>query len=146
MSERPNSELVAIAWLKGVPALPTGQVGTTLPADETKYPNGFLQVAGVGGSPKANVPVRRPVVRVSCWMPTSSKPRFGEAANLAERVIEATFGADGHGQTGRVVFPGPGDYMPARVMSIFPVSEPTRVPDPAGMARYDVDLELHWSA
>lgn len=142
---RPTTELVAIAWLKGVPTLPVGQIGTTLPADETKYPDGFLQVLGVGGTPKPNVPVRRPVVRVSCWMPSASKPRYGEANDLAERVVSATYGDDGHGQTGRLVTPPGGKHAPAHVMSVFPVGEPQRVNDPNGFARYDVDIAFHWS-
>lgn len=145
MTIRPTTELVAITWLKGVETLPVGQIGTTLPADESKYPNGFVQVLGVGGTPNPNTPMRRPVVRVSCWMPSASKPRYGEANDLAERVISATYGDDGHGQTGRLVTL-PGKYAPAMVHAAYPVGEPVRVNDPNGFARYDVDIAFHWTA
>lgn len=143
---RPTTELVAIAWLKGVSSLPVEQIGTTLPADETKYSNGFVQVLGVGGTPNPHVAMRRPVVRVSCWMPSASKPRYGEANDLAERVVEATYGADGHGQTGRLVTPSGGKHADALVHSVYPVGEPQRINDPNGFARYDVDIAFHWTA
>lgn len=142
---RPNSELVAVAWLKGVSTLPVGQIGTTLPEDVTKWNDGFVQVLVVGGSDKVNVPVRRPVIRCSCWVPGGKKPRYGEANDLAEKIVSATHGEDGHGAWARVVYIATGSYAPALVMSVFPVGTPTRVADPAGFARYDVDIELHWS-
>lgn len=142
---RPTNELVAVAWLKGVDTLPVGQIGTTLPEDESKYPNGFVQVLGVGGDSNPSNPMRRPVVRVSCWMPAAAKPRYGEANDLAERVVSATYGADGHGQTGRRVTPGTGKHADAHVHAVFPVGIPLRVNDPNGFARYDVDLEVRWT-
>jgi len=142
---RPTSELVAIAWLKGVEKLPREQIGTTLPDDVTKWPNGFVQVLTVGGTPKVYVPVRRPVVRVSCWTAGGKKPRFGEANVLAETIVSATYGPDGHGAWARQVNIATGSYAPALVLGVWPVSEPVRVPDPSGFARYDVDLELNWT-
>jgi len=143
---RPTSELVFVAWLKGVPGLPTEQIGTTLPTDASRWPDGFLQVAVVGGSNRPDLPVRRPVMRVSCWVAGGKKPRFGEANVLADAVVAGTHGEDGHGQTGRRVHIATGSYAPAQVMSVFPVGIPMRVTDdPSGYARYDVDIELHWT-
>lgn len=139
---RPTSELVSVAWLKGVAGLPSGQVGTTLPSDVTKWPNGFVQARVVGGTDHMDLPVRQPVIRVSCWVPGSK--RFGEANVLADTVVAGTRGSDGHGQVGREVAINVADFAPARVLSVWPLSTPVRVPDPSDFARYDVTLELHW--
>jgi hypothetical protein len=142
---RPTSELVGAAWLKGVPGLPAEQIGTTLPSDVEKWADGFVQILVVGGSDHPYVPIRRPVFRVSCWVPGGKKPRYGEANVLADAVIAGTRGEDGHGRVGRRVEIAVGDYAPALVLSAWPVSAPMRVEDPAGYARYDVSLELHWT-
>lgn len=143
----PTDELVVIAWLKTLPGLPSGQIGTTLPEDVTKWPDGFLRVATVGGDVN-DVGVRMPVVTVECWAATtgaSKRTPWGRANVLAETIVEATFGEDGHGRVGRSVYPAPGDYRPAFVGSCSSVTRPQRIENDApGFARYDVNLTVQW--
>ena len=49
----PNTELVAVSWIKGIPGIPVSSVSTTLPSDNTTWSaSGFIQVPFVvGGSP-----------------------------------------------------------------------------------------------
>lgn len=143
MAEKPTTELVAINWLKGVPGLPTDQINTTLPADASKWTDGFVQVLTVGGSPDIHIPARRPVVSVDFWFtPTASnKPRWEHANKLAEIARDACYEDD----SARVVEISVGDYDDARVMSIYPLTEPRRINgDPAGYAHYQMDVQLHW--
>ena len=58
---RANTDLVAQAWLAGVPGLDGAMVASTLPSDVTGWAvSGFVQVTTVGGSPDAYVPMREP--------------------------------------------------------------------------------------
>jgi len=147
VSHTPTDELVAIAWLKtlSAPDLPD-KVATTLPAEFT---GSFARVRTVGGGMNA-VGVRMPVVTVECWARTagsSKKTPWAEANVLAEDIVSATLGDDGHGHVGRFVQPGPGDYRRAYVGTISAVSRPLRVDEPtAGLARYDVSLTLQWTS
>ncbi|ONH62414.1 hypothetical protein CcI49_03270 [Frankia sp. CcI49] len=139
-----TTDLVAVAWLRTVPGVPAQQVATTLPADAANWAaTGFVQVAVVGGSPNPHLPVRAPVVAVSCWACAprqSGKPPWGKASSLAEAVRAGTWGA-----AGRVV-ELPVGGLRARVLEAYVLTEPRRVPDDeAGYARYDLDLALPWT-
>jgi hypothetical protein len=144
----PNAELVAAAWLRL--ALPGIGVATTLPADVTPLrTDGFVRIAGVGGSPDRYVPMSHPAVQVECWAAPasegSSKPPWNRANQLAEKVKQATYDPALMGV--RLDLSSVGDYSPARVHTVVALSEPTRVEnDPGSFARYDVDLLLSWSA
>lgn len=139
---RPTTDLVAVAWLKGVPGIPVDSVATTLPSDSSVWAaSGFVQVAAVGGSPNPHLPTRMPVVAVDCWAcaPGSGKPPWGKANTLAELVRDGTAGA-----SGRVV-ELPVGGLSARVLEAWPLTEPRRVPnDDASYARYGLDLALRW--
>ncbi|WP_018502986.1 hypothetical protein [Parafrankia discariae] len=139
----PTTDLVAVAWLRGVPGLPADRIATKVPADVSVWAGtGFVQVTAVGGEPDIDVPMRRPVVSVDLWAvnPTSGRPPWGKAASLAEH---ARMGC--YGNVGRVVaLPAVG--LAARVLSVYPMAEPRRVPDDEGSyARYQFDLALHWT-
>lgn len=140
---RPNNELVAVAWLKGVPYL-GNRVATSLPADNSSWSaSGFVTVSGIGGSPDPDLPVRRPVVQLDCWgvAPNSSKPPWNLAAQLAEQVRDAV---ETHGSVGRRV-DMPAAYRDARVETVVLRTEPRRVPgDVAAYARFTMDAELWW--
>jgi hypothetical protein len=141
-----SSELVAIAWLKGVVG---DNVATTLPkpaADGTTgwADTGFCTITVVGGDSDMYVPMRRPVVSVDCWAvnPTSQKPPWNKAGQLAERIQGACYDAQ---DIPRLLLL-PGGYPPARVLSAFTSYEPRRVPDDASSyARYTLGLNLHWT-
>lgn len=143
MPNKPTTELVAVAWLMGVSGLPTDMIGPNLPADESKWTNGFVQVMTVGGSPNMYIPVRRPVVSIDFWAGNANgnKAPWGKANALAEIVRDACYEDD----SARPVEISVGEYDDARVMSVYPLTEPRRVPgDAAGYAHYQMDLQLHW--
>lgn len=140
----PTSDLVAVAWLKAVGTLPASGVATTLPSDPTTWADeGFVQAQTITGVADADLPQwRRPLVQVDCWANagTSNKPPWNKAARLAELVRAAT-----EGPTGRVVTL-PGDYLDARVLSVYLGTEPRRIEDdPAGYARLSLDLHVDWA-
>ena len=141
----PNSELVAITYLRssGVGPSATSGVGSTLPENKDSWKDGFVQVQVVGGSSDVDVPTRRPVIQVDCWVPSinSSKPQWGRANTIAENVVTALYGI---GNTGMKLSLGP-NFKDAIVQSGYAVSEPRRVSnDPAGHARYTFDIVLTW--
>lgn len=140
-----TSELVAIAWLKGV----VGDiVATTLPKPGANGPTwagtGFCVVSIVGGDANMYVPMRRPVAAVDCWAanPDSQKPPWNKAGQLAERIQAACY--DVQAIPRLLILPG--SYPSARVASAYTAYEPRRVPDdPSSYARYTLGLQLHWT-
>lgn len=141
----PTTDLVAAAFLGGLPGVPAGKVATTLPQDASSWAaSGFVQVYGVGGDPERHVALRRPVVTVDCWANAgqSGKPPWGKANQLAEIVLAAVMGMDNFPMTLTGL---PAAYAHARVLTAFAVTEPRRITnDPGSYARYTFDLEIHW--
>ncbi len=141
----PNSELVAAAWLALVPGIPAGKVATSLPADTSTFSDGFVTVAVVGGSPDPDIPMRRPVIQVDCWVSTAgnSKPRWSRANDLAELVRAASYPPSS--ATAVRVSPRTG-YDDARVWGAYLLTEPRRVEgDPNRHARFTFDMQFHWT-
>lgn len=127
---------VALAWVKSVVG---SNVATSLPKPESWSTSGFVTVMIVGGASNADIPMRRPVVSVDVWAnsPQSNTPPWGKANSLAEAIYAATYAATSDTLTvaGQDV----------RVFSVYPVSEPIRVPDDqAGYAHVMFNLELSW--
>ncbi|HEY9474676.1 MAG TPA: DUF4082 domain-containing protein [Mycobacteriales bacterium] len=143
---RANTDLVAVAWLSGVDGVPSDAVATTLPADNSTWAaSGFVQVtSGVGSSVNPDVPLRGPVVQVTCWAvnPDSAKPPWGKANNLAETVWSACYQPT---DVPRLLTLRSG-YPQARVLSLWPVSEIRRLPggDISSYAAYTFDLAVRW--
>lgn len=147
MAFNPNSELVATTYLRslnlGNPS--SFGVGTTLPEDKTTWKDGFVQVSVVGGSPDIDVPTRRPVLQIDCWVPSinSSKPQWGRANTIAEQIIDALYVTS---NTGTQLSLGT-SFKGAYIQSGYAVGEPRRISnDPAGHARYTLDITLTWVA
>jgi len=144
----PHTELVAVAWLRGIPGIPSSGVGTTLPRDSSAWPDGFVQVtSGVGGGPHRDVPQHQPVVQVDCWAanPSGSRPPWGRANQLAEIIAAHCYGGinDAHPVQRRVSLPD--SYQDARVQSAIVLTDPRRVEgDEARYACYSIDLQLFW--
>lgn len=142
----PTSELVAVAWLgQRVDGIAPGQVATTLPKDPASWADeGFVQAQALpGGQVDIYTHIRMPVVQVDYWAatPKSNKPAWHKANRLAELVRIATEDAQVFGRA--VILPA--DYDGARVLAVYPASDPTRVnDDPSGYARYTQDLAIHW--
>lgn len=139
----PTPEQIAVTWLGTVPGVPLGKVATTLPADTAAWATeGFLTVLSVGGPGAVYVPVRSPVVQVDAWAnnPDSSKPPWGKAGHLIGAVIERTFTDTQPGEF--LVMAG---FRSVRLMSVFPMTEPRRIPDDeSSFARYQLDLTFSY--
>ncbi|MEH0586227.1 hypothetical protein QA942_19905 [Streptomyces sp. B21-106] len=143
---RATPELVATAWLSTVVG---DRVATTLPkpgADGTLSwaDGGFVTLVVAGGSSNIYVPLRTPVMGVSCWAanPSSQKPPWNQAANLAEAIVAACQDHPAIPQTLTL----PGGYPDVAVRSAYTVGDPRRITDDASSyARYDIPgLVIAW--
>lgn len=153
----PTSDLVAVAWISGVPGLSADMVSTNLPQDKTTWATtGFITVSTIAGAPHVDLPIRRPVVQVDCWAvnPNSPRPPWGKANALAEKIRDHVESdnrlADNFYRT--LTFTNLGDYYPAAIKEAIMRTEPRRgivqgmVPqgDEGYYAHYMLDLEIHW--
>lgn len=148
ITRRATTDLVAIAWLKG---LVGDIVATTVPRTEAVKTTGFVTVHTSGGSAGMYVPMRMPVVLVDCWASPgdSVKPPWNKATALAEAIVDGCLDHEG---TPRLLTL-PADYPNARVLSAYTVQEPRRPVVPGGgeasadlgsWARIVLGLQLHW--
>lgn len=140
----PNSDLVAVAWLKNRAGIGTN-VATQLPKDQTTWASdGFVQVTTVAGVPDMYIPMRRPLVQIDCWAvaPNSGRPPWNKAGQLAEKILIAL---QDHAHTQTLLNQLPDAYYRARVLSAYAVSEPVRVyEDDASWARIRFEVMFHW--
>ena len=144
---RATPELVATAWLKTV----VGDiVATTLPKPGNSgavswADTGFVTLVTAGGTPNLYVPLREPVMGVSCWAasPGSQKPPWNKAAVLAEAIQAACYDHPAIPQTVTL----PAGYPGARVLSAYTTGEHRRIHDDASSyARYDIPgLVIAWT-
>jgi len=141
-------ELVTTAWLKTVVG---DRVSTTLPkpgADGTLSwaDGGFVTHVVTGGSSNIYVPLRTPVMGVSCWAvnPGSQKPPWGQASNLAEAIVAACLD---HPNVPKHLLELPGGFPNVQVKSAYTVGDPRRIPEDASpYARYDIPgLVIAWT-
>lgn len=152
----PTSALVAVAWLgQRVPGIVAGQVATRLPRDlATWLDEGFVQVRTIPGAAEVDSGARRRgIAQIDAWGANaatdgsaSAKPAVMKATRLAELIIRATEDAvQSVGGFGRPVTM-PANYAAARVLSVYPMTEPSEVPDdPSGFGRVTFDLALDWA-
>jgi hypothetical protein len=139
----PNSELVAVAWLQGIPYLGS-RVATSLPTDNSTWSAaGFVTAVAAGGNSNSELPWRMPAIGVTCWgaAPGSGKPPWNLASQLAEQIREAVLA---HTTAPRRVTL-PSGYENAFVRNVRLLTEPTRAPgDVSSYARYTLDLAIWW--
>lgn len=144
---RATPELVATAWLATVVG---DRVATTLPKPGVDGAlswavGGFVTLVVAGGSSNMYVPLRTPVMGVSCWAanPGSQKPPWNQAANLAEAIVAATLDHPAIPKTLTL----PGGYPSVQVKSAYTVGDPRRITDDASScARYDIPgLVIAWT-
>lgn len=144
---RPNTDLVACAWIASVPGLSIEGVATTLP-DAGLWPiNGFVVVTGGVGGTMLDVPARNPVIQVDCYATRagSNKPPWGRVSLLAETIRAETFQRERAVRDLELVA-GAVTYPPVRVSGVRLVSEPRRMyGDPADWAHVQFDLQLLWT-
>lgn len=148
----PNSELVALGWIRDVVNAYDIAVGTTLqgPDPDTLIlpwgDTGFVQCSVVGGNINGTVPIRSPVMSVDCYavnQQSKSRPPWGRANSIAEMIVAAsrvfTWGATQRAVTLPTTF---GKVL-VREGSV--VNEPERRPaDEASYARYGFELKMSW--
>lgn len=157
MTIHATSEIVAVAWLLGVGGITAdaNHVGVTIPERDPTTgwaweDTGFIQMVGVvGGSPGAHVPQRQAVVQIDTWAVNadSGLPPWGKARELAELIIADTYNTAANGDFGNrdVSALMPSGYHGAYVQSVWPLTEPRKVPnDPGAFARYTFELSLVW--
>lgn len=142
----PTTELVSLAWLRL--AVPYVQADEDLAApDQTMRTVGFLQTLTVGGTRDRDVPLYRPVTRVSCWVAPpeegSDVVQLNAARRLAKWVVDAT--DDRALMNLEIPLTAFGDYQPALVRTVLALGLPRRVVDPGHFARLDVDLQINWT-
>lgn len=144
----PNDELVAINWLDAaVSGITSAKVATTLPDHTAWVDNEFYQVMQVGGSPDIELPINQPVISINCFAvkPGSTKPPWGHAHQNAMKVMAATYNR--RPGSAATLLTMPAGYGAALVRSVFPVSQPRRIPsDPSQFAVYNLDLQFSWVA
>lgn len=140
--DRPTTEVVAAAWLRDhVVGCP---FATTLPERSQWEGDVFGIVSVVGGAPHPDFDQRQPVIQVDIYaaqVRSSGRPLWGKANQYAELARSAMYGYDSH-MTNVVL---PANYSPARVQSLWPLTEPRRIPDPEGSyGRYQFDAQCVW--
>jgi len=122
-------------------------VATSLPTDTSGWGStGFIVVTVAGGTPAVDLPIRRPLIQMSCWAvnPGSQRPPWGKADQLAQVVIDACYASTG--KTRDVTWTQGGQAVTARVLGAVAVSEPTRLySDDASYAHVRVDVRLDWA-
>lgn len=143
----PTSELVAKAWILGLPGVPSGAVATALPEDTAAWTAGFVQVVALDGSPQLYLKKREIVLDITCWYQpkvAGNKPPWNKAAQLAENVFDGGY-ADAL-VVQRLLTTLPAAYENARVLAFMPGEVEKRGQDEAGNAAFGFEAEMHWIA
>lgn len=141
-----TNELVAIAWVAGIPGFTASGVGDQLPASEMEWAEGGYVVVPftVGGTPMDSAPVQRPVVSVQCWatVPNSDKLPWRKAGNLADQIRLATYDR-GYASRRPLRLPDPYPICWVQVAKV--LTHPQRIFSDAGdYAGFSFDLYLTW--
>lgn len=107
--------------------------------------SGYVTYLNLSGTPGLHLPTRNPVIRYSFWA-TTATPSSGPApwlkaydlANRLERRLQEP--------VVRGTFSPTANYLPFRIITAYPVTEPARVPnDPSGYARVDMSVLVKWA-
>lgn len=141
----PTSELVAKAWILGIPGIPSGKAASTLPTNRATFPEGFVTAVALPGSPQRHVKKREAILDVMCWFPPkegSNKPPWYKAAQLAEIVFNA--GYEEVLTVQRTLTDMPAEYNYARVLAWMPGEPEKRGQDSSGNAAFGMNVEMHW--
>lgn len=141
----PTAPKVAEAWLRSLPSLAAG-VSTTLPTDVTTWAtNGFVVVDVVGNAAgDVDTEMRETVLALHAWAvtPNASTPPWGKANQILEIVLTAMFDDTSFPVS---VTLSPGTYDDAYVLTAWPLTEPTRIPEPdKSRAHFTMDIAIAW--
>lgn len=143
----PNTELVAVALLGESEFFGTDSYcATRLPVADGNgnyswMSTGFVVVSGIGGTSSNEVAMNNPVVAVDCFAApkkAGADPPWRVAVNLAETI------RNGCRQQKQHILTLPAQFPQARIFTTFLVTEPRRLPDPAGIARYTFQMQVNW--
>lgn len=150
----PNGGLVLTSWLAGIDGLSSDIVATSLPRELASWADaGFVQ-ATVIPSPAAvdSGQARTLFAQIDTWAvrleasgDVSPKRPVARAWRLAELILR---GMEDDAQGSRFGKPVtmPANYLPARVLSAWPTTEPAEIPDdPSSYARITFDIALSWA-
>lgn len=149
----PTAGLVTQAWLaQRVPTFDSSMVAGKLPRELAAWADvGFVQVTIVPGAARIDSgEARGTLAQIDCWAVTldasgsvAPKPPVAKATRLAELILRAC--DDDVQAFGREVTM-PANYLPARVLAVYPQTDPSEVPgDPGGYARVTLDLRVDWA-
>lgn len=140
MSFPVNAELVAIHWLKGIEGLPTDKIAAITPEPSKYATTGFVRATVVGGVPNAYTFMQNSLVQIDCFAynANSDKAPWGKANTLAETIKRAIESPARDVTT-------PGEFEDAHVHEVIVVTDPRRVPDEDGVARFQMDVRMHWT-
>jgi hypothetical protein len=136
-----------MTWIGTIPGFSPDMVATQLPTDTSTWARtGFVTVSVVGGTPAADLPVKKPVMQIDGWAvkPGSNKPRWAPANLLLEVIRYAALQRTGFN---RLLNPVAGNvsYPACVVDSVVFLTEPRRgYGDPGDYARYTVDAQFTW--
>ena len=109
---------------------------------------GFVQVEVVGGSPDPLLPVRRPVLSVTCWTTVlgSNRPPWDQAYAMGSAILKATWDRHTINRLLTPVINGVA-YEPAQVQGAKMLTQFRRgYSDVADFANVTADLWLSWIA
>ncbi|HET9234928.1 MAG TPA: hypothetical protein VFP10_12375 [Candidatus Eisenbacteria bacterium] len=147
MAEHPTATGTMITWLSGVvPA-----VASNLPALDS-WPvlsgtvRGFVTVPTVAGGTVEYAGLRVPVLQVETWaaVPSSDRPQYGAAEQLAEDIVAAVNALNA--TPAPVLVRQRVNYLRAMIQCAPFMTEPRRLDDPdTGYARFLMDLALAWT-
>lgn len=146
----PNAELVAVTWLRR--ELGATNVASSLPRDQSTWREaGFIQVQSVPTNADVDVPEHRgSLLQLDVWAhanadgATTTRPAWGLASTVTGLLLHALGNAQPFGAP--LEWPDGEPWAPARVMSAYAMTEPSRVPDdPAGFARFTLDAVFDWA-
>jgi hypothetical protein len=149
----PTGALVAVAWLgQRIDGLSSGMVATKLPRDlSTWAATGFVQASVIpspgpidsGDGRLAYVQIDAWGVNVAADGSAGATPALGKATRAAELIMR---GLEDDAQVFGGTLAMPAGYDAVRVLSAWPMSEPSPVPDdPSGYGRVTFDLALKWA-
>lgn len=142
----PPAELVMKAWLLGISGVDAAGAAADLPRDQESWAaNGFVTYAVIGGALGRDVPMRAPVFQVDCWAvsPSSGKPPWGKANQLAEHIAADCYARPGNAPQGRRRVALGANYLEALVHAAQVRTEPRRLrSDDGSYARYQMDVQL----
>lgn len=142
----PNGELVAKAWILGVPGIPAHSVATTLPEDRSTWAaSGFIRVTAFPSTPELHVQKRMTVIDIESVFQAkegSDKPPWNKAAQNAEKIFNATYDDDALFIQRRLILPTA--YDDARVLTVIPGEPERRGEDPDSNAIYGMAATFNW--